>query len=401
MNQKKDMNILVVAVINLMKQIYFDNAATTKVDERVLKKMLPFFDEFYANCHAVHTQGQVALEAVEEARESIARNLEVDSQEVIFTSGATESNNISIRGVVEKFIKDNKKIHIITSSIEHPSVLEIFKYYQKNDLVEVSFIPVNEQGVVKLDKLESLIRDNTVLISVMYVNNEIGTIQPIEKIASMIKDKDIILHVDAVQAFNYINCSPNLLNCDLMSFSGHKIHGPKGIGVLYVKAGTKLDPIQHGGHQEFNIRSGTLNVPGIVAIAEAVNVVYAEREKNIKKTKGVKDELIRELNKINDIKLNGAEQNQIPSLINVSFLKAEGESILMMLDMDGIAISTGSACSSGSLEPSHVLTAIGRKPEWTHGSIRISLGKFNNLTEVPVFMKSVITIIKKLREMAP
>jgi cysteine desulfurase len=389
-----------------MKKIYLDNAATTQVDERVLKSMLPYFNEEFANPHAVHSAGQSALDAIEKSRETVAKFFNCDDQEIIFTAGATEGNNIAIQGIL-KNLKD-KKIHIICSAIEHPAVLETCKEMKKRG-VELDLAPVDENGVVKLDKLKGLIKDNTVLVSVMYANNEVGSVQSIEEIGGIVqleKEKrgnklPIYFHTDAVQAVNYLDCDVKKLNCDILTMSGHKINGPKGTGAMYLRKGVKLSPILFGGHQEFGIRPGTANVPGIVGLAKAIELISTEGISNCTKVKKIRDKLVKEISKIENIKINCDLDNSLPNILNVSFLKAEGESILMMLDMEGIAISTGSACSSGSLDPSHVLMAMGRKPEWSHGSIRISLSKFNSEIEVTVFMKALNIIIEKLRKMAP
>jgi cysteine desulfurase len=393
-----------------MKNIYYDNSATTKVDPRVLEAMMPFLQDDYGNSGSIHTLGQNSLGVVDEARDKVADFLNCQSQEVIFTSGATESNNIAVQGVVENYLKEYKKVHIITSAIEHPAVLEVVKELGKSDLVEYDFLPVDEDGVIKIEKLPALIKDNTVLVSVMYVNNEVGSMQPIVDIGEIVKsirkkrgDKGmkIYFHTDAVQAVNYLDCDVDKLGVDLLSFSGHKIYAPKGVGVLYVRKGVKLQPIAWGGHQEYNVRPGTLNVPGIAGLSKAIELVGQDRKKDAKKVLDIRKRLVSEIQKIENVRMNGREDAQVPNILNVSFLKAEGESILMMLDMENIAISTGSACSSGSLEPSHVLTAMGRPPEWSHGSIRISFGRFNTEVEVGPFVKVLAPVIKKLRDMAP
>jgi cysteine desulfurase len=392
-----------------MKQIYFDNAATTSVDERVYEAMKPYFCEIFGNSHAIHSLGQAALSAVEQSRETVADFFGAKNQEIIFTSGASESNNLAIQGVANYFFEQNKKIHIITSKIEHPSVLEVFKALAKRG-VEVSFVDVDKDGVVDLSKLQKAIKANTALISIMYANNEVGSIQPIAEIGKLVsrerekreaKGLPIYFHCDAVQAVNYLSCNVDELGVDLLSVSGHKFYGPKGIGVLYLRKGVKISPVQFGGHQEFNLRPGTLSVPLIVGLAKALQLIKDEKQKNIKKVVKIKEKIYHELEKFSLVKFNGDQERQIPSIINVSFKNAEGESILMMLDMEGVAISTGSACSSGSLEPSHVLTAMGNPPEWSHGSIRISLSKNNSEVEVGVFIKALQIIIKKLRDMAP
>jgi cysteine desulfurase len=394
-----------------MKQIYFDNSATTQVDPQVLEAMLPFLKEDFGNPSSIHSYGQNAMAAVDEARDKIANHLNCKAQEVIFTSGATESNNLAIKGTVNKLLKDNKSIHIITTKIEHPSVLEVYKFLEKRDDVEVSYVNVDADGTIKLEQLEGLIKENTVLISIMYANNEVGSIQPIVEVKKLIvaaKDKrgetglPLLFHVDAVQAFNYLAVDVDELGVDFLSFSGHKIYGPKGIGGLYIRSGITVDALIHGGHQEYNVRPGTHNVPGMVGLGKAVELVREQQKESFGKMKKIKEKLKKEIGKIDDVRFNGPdEENQLPNIVNVSFLGAEGESILMMFDIEGIAISTGSACSSGSLEPSPILTAMGVKPEWSHGSLRISLGKFNSESEVNVFTKALVIIIDKLRKMAP
>jgi len=393
-----------------MKQIYLDNSATTQVDDSVLNAMLPYFKDEYANAHSLHSQGQSAHNAIEDARQVVAEFFGCHSGEIIFTSGATESNNLAIQGVVKNLLKQNQEIHIITSSIEHASVLEVFKNFEKNKNISVSYAPVSEQGIVDVQKLQKLIQPNTVLISVMYANNEVGSIQPIQEIAQLVekarkqrqeKDLPLYFHVDAVQAVNYLECNVAELGCDLMSISGHKIYAPKGVGALFVKTDVKIKPIQYGGSQESNLRSGTSNVPCIVGLAKALAIVNQDKKENIQKVKKIKDKIEKELLKFENVRLNGAGENQLPNIINVSFKNAEGESILMLLDMEGIAVSTGSACASGALEPSHVLTAMGVEPQWAHGSIRISLGKYNSEVEVPVLIKALEKTIKKLRDIAP
>ncbi|MBI5076777.1 cysteine desulfurase [Candidatus Falkowbacteria bacterium] len=392
-----------------MKPIYFDNSATTPLDRRVLAGMTPYLTKEFGNSGSIHSVGQRALAAVDGARDKTADFLNCDPQEIIFTAGATESNNLAIQGVVNYFQKRGTKIHLITSKIEHPSVLEVMKEMEKRG-VAVSYANVDNSGVVKTTEIARLIRPETVLISVMYANNEVGSIQPIEEIASLIKTekarrktKDLALyfHVDAVQAVNYLNCDVQKLGTDFLTMSGHKIYGPKGIGALFVRRGVKIEPLYFGGHQEYALRPGTLNVAGIVGLGKAVELVEKERSVAVLKLKKIKRAIMGALSKIPEARFNGDAERQLPNIINVSFRRAEGESILMMLDMAGIAVSTGSACSSGSLEPSHVLSAMRIKPEWSHGSVRISLGRCNSEAEVDYFIKKLKAVILKLRSMAP
>jgi cysteine desulfurase len=392
-----------------MQRIYFDNAATTKVDPKVLDAMLPFLTEEYGNASSIHSFGQEAQKAISAGRDIIAEYLGCQSHEIFFTGGATESNNLAIWGVFNKFVKKNKKYHFITSKIEHPSVLEVFKKIEQLGH-EVSYLDVDKYGVVKIKDLPKLIKEKTLLISVMYVNNEVGAIQPIEEIGQIVRRQNekqredklpLYFHVDAVQALNYLECDVRVLNCDLMSMSGHKIYGPKGVGALYVKKGVALEPLVYGGHQEHGVRSGTYNTPGIVGMCKAMEILAGEREKNFNKVKKMKEKILKELADIPEVRLNGHVDKQSPNIINVSFNNVEGESLLMLLDLEGVAVSTGSACSSGSLEPSYILTAMKVPVEWTHGSLRISLGKFNNEQEVNYFLKALKVVIAKLRSMAP
>ena len=387
-------------------KIYYDNSATTQVDPRVLEVMNPFLTNDFGNPSSIHSYGQAALTAVDTARDQIAKFLNCKAQEVIFTAGATESNNIAIQGTVRYWAKD-KPVHIITTNIEHPSVGEVFKALEKQENIEVDYLKVDENGLIKLSELEAKLKDNTVLVSIMYANNEVGSVQLIAEIAKLIKqdkekrktnDLPLYFHSDSVQALNYLDCDVEKLGVDFLSFSGHKIYGPKGIGALYMRAGVKIEPVNYGGHHEYNFRPGTLNVPGIVGLGKAIELIDAKDNEKILK---IKAELKKQLSQIPDIRFNGPEKDQLPNILNVSFLNAEGESLLMMLDMEGSSISTGSACSSGSLEPSPILAAMGIKPEWSHGSMRISLGRFNTEEEIPIFIKAVTAIVKKLRKMAP
>ena len=392
-----------------MQRIYFDNSATTKLDPAVLDAMLPYLTEEFGNASSIHSFGQEAQKAVSASRETLADYFGCEPSEIYFTAGATESNNLAIWGVYNKHVKKNKKYHFITSKIEHPSVMEIFKKIESFGH-EVTYLDVDADGIVDIKNLSKLIKEKTLLISIMYVNNEVGAIQPIEEIGQIVKscreaqreDKlPLYFHVDAVQALNYLETDVRVLNCDLLSLSAHKIYGPKGVGALFVKKNVEIEPLVYGGHQEKGLRSGTYNTPGIVGLGKAVEILAKERERNFSKVKKLKEKLYRELQEFPEVRFNGAIDKQTPNILNVSFNNAEGESILMMLDLEGIAVSTGSACSSGSLEPSSILTAMGVPVEWTHGSVRISLGKFNSEQEVNYFLKALKAVINKLRSMAP
>jgi cysteine desulfurase len=408
-----------------MKNIYFDHSATTPVDKKVLVAMMPFFSENFGNASSIHTFGQVAMEGVDEAREEAAKFFNCLSEEIIFTSGATESNNLAIKGFIES-IKNKvseKKIHIITSIIEHDAVLQPFLELEKSG-VEVTFLPVKSNGAVDIDKFKDAVRDNTVFVSIMYVNSEVGSIQPVREIGKMIekinkekikawqqvrvkdrgeKPMPIYFHTDATQAVNFLNCDTKHLHVDMLSMSGHKIYGPKGVGALFVKKGTPLKSIQVGGHQERNLRSGTYNVAGIVGLGKAISLLDQKSvDKNNKKIVKLRDLLVEGITKnIPDVILNTDRLNSTPSHAHFSFLGVEGESSLISLDMKGVAVSTGSACASGSLKPSHVLLAMGIKVEVAHNSIRFTLGKNNTEEEIKYVVKILPPIIKKLREMNP
>lgn len=407
------------------KKIYLDHSATTPTDPKVLSSMAPYFDRNFGNASSLHTFGEDALKAVEIARENIAKFLNCKNEEVIFTSGATESDNMAIFGVARAIKRQypDKKLHIITSKIEHPAVMEPCKRLEQEGF-EVTYLPVVKNGLVKFSDFKKSIKDSTVLVSVMYVNNEVGTIQPISEIGKEIekinKTRDhcskencnlenckklphIYFHTDAVQAASYCDCDVKKLKVDLLSLSGHKIYGPKGVGALYMKSGVPFLPLIVGGHQERNKRSGTYNSPGIVGMGKAIELLQtAEYKKEILKIKKLRDYLISQvLKKIPDSKLNGDSESRVEGNANFSLVGAEGESMLIMLDMEGVAVSTGSACSSGSLKPSHVLLAMKIPQEICHNSLRITLGKFTTKDEIDYTVKALVETVKKLRDMAP
>ncbi|MEF3692221.1 MAG: cysteine desulfurase family protein [Candidatus Moraniibacteriota bacterium] len=390
------------------KKIYFDYAATTPLDSEVFEKMKPFFEDEFGNPSSVHSLGQSAEKAVSEVRKNVSDFLNSDQSEVIFTSGATESNNLALRGVLSHYYAQNGKNaptpHFLASSIEHHCVLETVEELEKSGLIEATFLQVNKDGLVDLEDLKKNIRENTLLVSTMYVNNEIGTVQPIEEIGNFIKDLNqtrknkIIFHTDAVQAVNYFDCDVKKLGADLLSFSGHKFYGPKGVGVLYIKRGTPIKRIQTGGAQEFGLRAGTHNVPAIVGLGEAIKKIKNQDTGKIEK---LRDYLIQEvLTKVPNSYLNGHPQKRSPNNTNFRFDNVEGESLLMLLDMDGICASTGSACSSGSLEPSHVLLALGLKHEQAHGSLRLTIGKHTTREEIDFTVKKIKEALEKLRNIS-
>lgn len=386
-----------------MKIAYFDHSATTPVDKRVLKEMLPYFSDKFGNSSSLHSLGREAALAIEKSRQRLANFLNCESSEIIFTSGSTESNNLVLRGMMKALFPARKKIHIITSSVEHDAILEPCADLEKEG-IQVTYLPVKPNGIIDIEALKRAIRKETVLVSVMYANNEVGVIEPVQAIGEFLNNQKekIYFHTDATQAVNALDCDVRKLGVDFLSLSGHKIYGPKGVGALFVKNGSPLKGLQLGGHQEKNLRSGTLNVAGIVGLGKAVELAGRERIKNNKKIAKLRNKLVAGILKdIPDIVLNTDLTNALPSHAHFSFLGAEGEAILFDLDFQGIAVSTGSACASGSLEPSHNLLAMGISPEVAHGSIRFSLGKDNTSQEVEKVLKVLPPIITKLRKMNP
>ena len=391
-----------------MKKIYLDYAASTPVDKEVLNEMMPYFSEKFGNPSSIHQIGQEATEAIDKARQQVADFLHCKTNEIIFTSGATESNNLAIKGLLRATQAENP--HIITSAIEHHCVLNSCQIAQEDKIADVSFVKVSKEGIIDPEDIKNAIKKDTILVSIMYGNNEVGTIQPIAEIGKMIKEmnKDresnklpkIYFHTDAVQAINYLDCNVELLGVDLLSLSGHKIHGPKGIGVLYIKSGTKIRSTQQGGEQEYNLRAGTHNVPGIIGIGKAISLVLKNKGKT-EEIKKLRDYMISEILKnIPNSRLNGSKEFRLPHNINISFKGVEGESLLMMLDQEGISVSTGSACSSASLAPSHVLSAMEVPPEIAHASIRFTLGKDTTKDDIDYTLKILIEKVKKLREIS-
>jgi len=379
------------------KHIYFDNSATTQIDEEVLKAMMPYFSDHFGNASSLHHFGQNSMAAIDKSRDIIATFLGCQSKEIIFTAGATASNNMVIQGLVKP------GQHIITSKIEHHSVLEPCQEMEKRG-VAVSYIDINNQGLVLVAAIKQAVKENTKLVSIIYVNNEIGTIQPIAEIGQLIKElnndrqEKIYFHIDAAQAPNSCDLNVSSLGVDLASLSGHKIYGPKGIGILFLKEDMPLQPIQFGGHQESGLAPGTLNVPAIVGIGKAIELIDQGNKVN-EKIKKFRDKLISEIPKlIPNTKINGDLKKRIPGNAHFSFKGVEGENIFLLLDQVGIAVSTGSACSSGSLEPSHVILALGVDPILANGSLRITLGKFNTAKEVNQLLEILPSIVAKLRK---
>lgn len=392
------------------KKIYLDYAATTPISPEVLRAMLPYLKSEHGNPSSIYSFGQRAAEAIEKSRERIATLLNCSKDEIIFTSSATEANNLAIFGLLKRF-RENSTFspHIITSEIEHHAILEPYKELEAHG-VEATYLPVDKDGRVSVRDVENAIKESTVLVSVMYANNEIGTVEPISEIGEIIKRKKHNItgsnyripyfHTDAVQAVNYLDCNVENLGVDLLTLSGHKIYGPKGVGALYVKKETPVSPIILGGGQENNLRSGTENVAGIVGLGAAIKEVKKQEQKN-KKIKKLRDKLIEKTFRlIPEVKLNGSKDYRLPNNVNLSFKGAEGEAIVVALDQSGIAVSTGSACSSRSLEPSHVLTALGLSEEESHTSLRITLGKYTTEQEINLFLRTLAPTVKKLREIS-
>ncbi|HID57537.1 TPA: cysteine desulfurase NifS [Candidatus Poribacteria bacterium] len=382
-----------------MKRVYLDHNATTPVHPEVLEAMLPYYKERFGNASSVHSYGREAREAIDEAREQVAELIGADPREIVFTSGGTESENFAIKGVA--FLNRGKGNHIITSAIEHHAVLNTCKYLEKKGF-EVTYLRVDEHGVVDLNQLVDSITDKTILITIMHANNEIGTIQPLEEIGRIAKEKGIPLHTDAVQTVGKIPVNVDELQVDLLSLSGHKIYGPKGVGALYVRRGMRLEKLIHGGHHERNRRAGTENVPGIVGLGKAAQLALKnmdrEREHLWKLSERLKEGIVK---RVKFVRQNGHPQNRIPNTVNLSFEFVEGESIVLGLDMHGICVSTGSACTSGSLEPSHVLMALNVPPELAHGSVRFSLGSGNTEEEIDYTIEKVAEVVERLRMMSP
>ncbi len=381
------------------KHVYLDHAATTSVKEEVLQTMLPYFSEKYGNASSIYTIGRESKKAIEGARESVAEAINCEPKEVFFTGSGTEADNWGIKGVA--FANRQKGNHIITTSIEHHAVLHTCKYLEKEGF-EVTYLPVDEDGLISLKQLEEAMTDKTILITIMFANNEIGTIQPIKEIGILAKQKGVYFHTDAVQAIGNVPIDVNEYNIDLLSLSAHKFHGPKGIGALYVRKGVKLDALLQGGAQERGRRAGTENVAGVVGLGKAIALATQDIEAHNKKLMTMRDRTINEImDKIPFIKLNGHPTERLPGNVNLSFEFIEGESLLLMLDMKGIAASSGSACTSGSLDPSHVLLAIGLPHEIAHGSLRVSFGDENTEKDVDYLLEVLPPIVERLREMSP
>nr|WP_092067260.1 cysteine desulfurase NifS [Dendrosporobacter quercicolus]NSL46492.1 cysteine desulfurase NifS [Dendrosporobacter quercicolus DSM 1736]SDL52689.1 cysteine desulfurase [Dendrosporobacter quercicolus] len=382
-----------------MKRIYFDHSATTPVDEEVAKLMLEYMTEKFGNPSSIHSFGREVHKAVDEARNHVAALIGANANEIFFTSGGTEADNLALKGVA--LANRKKGNHIITTAIEHHAILHTCEYLEKQGF-SITYLPVDEHARVKIEDVRNAVTDQTILISVMFANNEVGTIQPITEISEIAKEKGIYFHTDAVQAVGNYPIDVKELNLDLLTLSGHKFHGPKGVGALYVRRGVRIESVQQGGGQERSIRPGTENVPGIIGLGKAAEIAKRDMEKKIAHITALRDKLttgIRE--RISDIKLNGHPTIRMPGNVNFSFSYVEGESLLLNLDLKGIAASSGSACTSGSLDPSHVLLAMGLTHEVAHGSLRISLGRGNTAEDIDYCLTVLPEIIERLRSMSP
>jgi cysteine desulfurase len=382
-----------------MKRVYLDNNATTKTDEKVLEAMLPYFCEVYGNTHSMHSFGQEAGKALDTARETISNILKIEKSELIFTGTGVEGNNLAIRGIARAYKRRGN--HIITSTIEHPGAKNTCEDLER-DGFEVTYIPVDENGVVRVDELKKAIRRDTILVTIMHANNETGVIQPIEEIAKITKENKIIFHADAVQTTGKIPVYPKELGVDLMTFSGHKFNGPKGTAGLFVRNGVRLGKVITGGGQERKIRPGTSNLAGIVGMAKALELATTNMEEKIKEEEELRSYFETEMvAKIPEIKINGKDADRLPGTSSISFKYLEGESILLGLDYRGIAVSSGSACSSDDLQASHVLLAMGIEVVDAHGTIRFSLGKFNTREDMEYVVEETPKVIEKLRMISP
>lgn len=382
-----------------MKKVYLDHNASTPVHPDVIEAMTPYWRDVFGNASSVHQFGQQARKAIEDAREKTARFIGANPQEIIFTSGGTESDNLAVKGAA--YACRAKGRHIITSSIEHPAILSTCKHLEKQGF-KVTYLSVDKYGLVDPNAVEKAITEETILISIMYANNEVGTIQPIADIGKIAKKRGVPFHTDAVQAVGKIPVNVNELNVDLLTLSGHKIYGPKGIGALYVRKGTRIEPQIHGGHHEKNKRAGTENTPAIVGLGKAIETAGDAMKEESIRLAGLRDMLYSGINeKIEHVIVHGHTARRQPNTLNVSFEFVEGESIILGLDMKGIAVSSGSACTSGSLEPSHVLKAMGVDPAISQGSIRFSLGRDNTKEDIDYVLEVLPGVVSRLRAMSP
>lgn len=382
-----------------LKKIYFDHNATTPVHEEVFEAMLPYLKDDWGNPSSIHWAGRGPKKAVEEAREKIAKLLNCTTLEVIFTSSGTESDNHAIKGLA--YARKDKGNHIITTRVEHPAVLNTVKHLAKEGF-EATYLNVDSDGMIDLNELKGAITPKTILITVMFANNETGVIFPVEEIGNIAKEKGITFHTDAVQAAGKVPIDSQRLNADLLSISGHKLYGPKGVGMLFARRGVRLVPLIHGGHHERNRRGGTENVAGVVGLGKACEIAARDMARETEEMLKLRERLEKGLlGKISHVKVNGHIEKRLPNTANLSFEFVEGESLLLNLDMKGIAASSGSACTSGSLEPSHVLLAMGSTPELSHGSVRFSLGRSNTVEDIDFLIETMPPIVERMRSMSP
>ncbi len=381
------------------RKIYLDHNATTPVHPEVLEAMLPFYKEGFGNASSIHSFGREAKVALEESREKVAKLLNTDPLEIYFTSGGTESDNLAVKGIA--WANRKKGNHIITSKIEHHAILESCKYLERQGF-EVTYLPVDKYGLVDPDELKKNIRKETILVSIMHANNEVGTIEPIPELSKIAKENGVYFHTDAVQSTGKIKIDVNNLGVDLLSLSAHKFYGPKGVGAIYITRGVRLTPLAHGGHHEKARRAGTENVPGIVGLAKALEIANRDMEKEDNRLKNLSERFFERITeKIPDVYLNGHPELRIPNTLNLSFKGVEGESIILSLDLKGIAVASGSACTSGTLEPSHVLSAMGVPPDLAQSSLRFSFGRSNTIDDIDYVVEVLPEIVSRLRAMSP
>jgi len=382
-----------------MRKVYFDHSATTPVHPVVAEEMIRFITGNFGNPSSIHFFGREVKKAVEEAREKVARGIGAKPEEIVFTSGGTESDNMAIKGAA--YANRRKGNHIITSAVEHHAVLDTCKVLQEEGFA-LTILPVDSYGMVSLEDVKKAINDKTILISIMHANNEVGTIQPIPEIGRLAREKGILFHSDAVQSMGKIPVNVDDLQVDFLTISGHKLYAPKGVGVLYIRQGAGWQPVSHGGGQERKRRPGTENVPGIVALGKAVELAVADLQEESQRLAKLRDKIIQGvMDKVPHVHINGHPASRLPNLVNFTFEFVEGESLLFSLDMEGVAASSGSACSSGSVEPSHVLLAMGIPPETARGSLRLTLGRDNNDGDVEYFLNILPPIMNRLRAISP
>lgn len=379
--------------------VYADNAATTQVSEEVLNAMLPYFREGYGNASSIYAMGREAKKAVELAREKVAQAIGADASEIYFTSCGSEADNWAVKGICERLAKKGKK-HIITSVFEHHAILHTCQDMEKKGF-EVTYLPIDENGLVSPEDVKNALREDTALVTIMFANNEIGTIQPIAEIASVCKEKGVIFHTDAVQAVGNVEIDVHAMGIDMLSLSGHKIHAQKGVGALYVRKGIALPNLLHGGAQERNKRAGTENVPAIVGLGKAIEIACGNIPAKREKVTAMRNRLIDGILKLSHTRLNGDRDKRLPGNCNISIEGIEGESLLLLLDMNGICASSGSACTSGSLDPSHVLLALGLKHEVAHGSLRLSIDENTTDEDIDYILQVVPMVVERLRAMSP